>query len=407
MWVALAAGLGLALPAALTLTGQPLHRALAQSDSEGPAPNEAGTPGARPDAADAGTEKKEPRKRRGMLVHVDRVRTEPLIQTMPVVGRLVAVRSGVVAARLDAPVAEMKVDVGDTVEKGAVLALLVDDRLKWDREEKAAEVAEARARVATAEARLALARQELDRLENLRASAAFSKARFEDKRLEVARYGTELAEAKATVERTRAALELAETQLRYTRIRAPYAGTITRRHTEAGAFIKEGQPVYTMISDRDLEIEADVPATRVVGLAPGTEVAFELGDGNTYEAAVRAVVPEEDPRTRTRMVRFTPRFPERPAGIAANQSVTLRLPVSKPRMVLSVHKDALTSSRGIPTVFVVEDGRAHARAIRIGEGVGTRFEVLAGLEAGDLVVIRGNERLRDGRRVRINGTALP
>jgi RND family efflux transporter MFP subunit len=300
-------------------------------------------------------------------------------------------------------VAEVKVDVGQQVKKGDILATLVDDRFKWDRAEKAAEVNQANAKISTAKARLALARQELKRISDLKTSAAYSKARFQDKQLEVTRYIAELGEARAALVRAQASLKMADTELRYTAIRAPYDGAITQRHTEAGAFVKEGQAIVTMVSHKDIEIEADVPSRRVGGLAPGTAVTFELTRGKKITAAVRAVVPEENLRTRTRLVRFKPDFKDQSVEIAANQSTTVYLPIGKARNVLSMHKDALVSSRGKPTVFVIEEGRAHARPVQIGEGIGGRFEVLDGLKEGDLVVIRGNERLKDRRRVRIDG----
>ncbi|MEE8222928.1 MAG: efflux RND transporter periplasmic adaptor subunit [Alphaproteobacteria bacterium] len=349
--------------------------------------------------------KKRRRRRRRTLVQVDKVRIEPLVQTMPVIGRLVAVRTGAVAARIEAPVLEMKVDVGDRVVIGDILAVLVDDKFKWYLAEKAAGVRETKARISSATTRLSLARQELKRIGDLRKSAAFSKARFDDKSLEVLRYQAELAEARARLEGAQASLNLAEIELRYTLIRAPYSGSITKRHTETGAFVKEGQAIFTMVSDRDLEIEADVPARRIDGLTPGTKVTIELAGGKKFNAVVRAVVPEENLRTHTRMVRFTPRFNSRPENLAANQSATVHLPIGKSRTVLSVHKDALTSSRGVPTVFVVEDRRAYARQIEIGDGIGGRFEVLSGLKEGEQVVVRGNERLKDGKRVRVDGAS--
>lgn len=361
----------------------------------------AGVQIAQQDGADG--EKK--KKKRRTLVDVDQVRIVPMAQTLPLVGRLVAIRSGVVASRIDAPVAEMRVDIGDSVSKGDVLATLVNDRLKWDREQKAAELAAAQATVATAKARLALAEQELKRFQKLETSAAFSKARFEDKRLEVARLRTEIVEAQARVKKSQAVLRLAETELAYTRILAPYEGTITRRHTEIGAFVKEGDAVYTMVSDRDLEVEVHVPAGRIGALQPGTVAEFELGaDGKRFEAAVRAIVPEEDPRTRTRTVRFRPKFDVRPSIVAANQSATVHVPLGAGRKLLSVHKDAVIMVQGVPTTFAVEDGRARARTVSLGESVGQRFEVKDGLKQGDIVVTRGNERLRDGERVRHNGT---
>ncbi|MCZ6886401.1 MAG: efflux RND transporter periplasmic adaptor subunit, partial [Alphaproteobacteria bacterium] len=319
--------------------------------------------------------------------------------------RLVAVRSGVVAARIDAPVREMKVDVGNRVTIGDILAVLVDDMFKWNLAIKAARVRETKARISAANARLSLARQELKRIERLKKSAAFSKARFNDKSLEVTRFRAELAEVRARFEGAQASFNLAETELRYTLIRAPYSGTITKRHTETGAFIKEGQAIFTMVSDRDLEIEADVPAKRIGGLTPGKKVTFELVRGEKINAVVRAVVPEENLRTRTRMVRFTPRFNSRPENLAANQSLTVHLPIGKSRTVLTVHKDSLVITRGVPTVFVVEKRRAYARRIEIGDGISGRFVVLSGLKEGELVVSRGNERLKDGKRVQIRGAS--
>ncbi len=341
----------------------------------------------------------------GTLVFVDRVKVVPMAQTLPLVGRLVAMRAGVVASRIDAPVAEMRAEVGDPVRKGDVLAILVNDRRKWDREQKAAELAGTEAAVATARARLALADQELKRFLELQTSAAFPKARYEDKRLEVMRLRTEIVEAEARAERARAVLKLAETELSHTRIVAPYDGTITRRHVEVGGFIKEAQAIYSMVSDRDMEVEVDVPSARVAALPPGTVATFELAGIGAFEAAVRAVVPEEDPRTRTRTVRFTPRFDTRPALIAANQSATVHVPIGGGRNVLSVHKDGVLMLRGAATAFVVENGEARARPVLIGEAVGSRFEVLEGLRDGDIVITRGNDRLRDGERVQYDGVA--
>ena len=105
---------------------------------------------------------------RAAVVGVDKVRSEIINQTYPVIGRLVARRAGVVAARVEGPVAEMRVEVGDRVAKGAVIAVLVSDTLAWTRERRAANVAQQEAKLAAANAKLQLKRQELRRLEKLR-----------------------------------------------------------------------------------------------------------------------------------------------------------------------------------------------------------------------------------------------
>ncbi len=347
------------------------------------------------------------------LVVVDQVRKEPLKQTIPILGRLVARKAGVVAALTRGAVAEFRVDVGDRVKKGQVIAVLATDRLRWERRLKAAEVTQANAALKTARAKLDLVKQALKRLEGLRKSAAFSQARQDDKRLEVATATSATAEAMAAVERAKANLRLAEIEVRNAKILAPYPGVVSYRHTEVGSYLNVGADVVTLIDDQSLEIEADVPAERVPGLVPGTKVFFRLagrlaGRSNEkpiFPAKVRAVVPEENPLTRTRTVRFTPSFDKPQSGLAASQGVTLQLPAGAAREVLSVHKDAILNRKGKSMVFVVEGEMARIRPIVLGEAVGGRFEVLSGLKPGDLVVVRGNERLLPEQKVRYPGSS--
>jgi RND family efflux transporter MFP subunit len=336
------------------------------------------------------------------LVRVDEVREVPLSQNVPVIGRLVARQAGSVSARVEAPVQAYEVEVGDHVQQGQLLAVLNDDILTARKMQAEAAKQQAEATLATRRAELALARQALARLEGLKSSAAFSQARYDDalREVEIARARVE--EANSAIALAESDLRLAEIQLGYTRITAPYEGVVTARRSESGAYVRVGDPLVDMLSYSNLEIEVGVPYKRVQALKPGQELPFELADGTRYKARVRAVLPEENPLTRTRRVRLEPRFDDSPGALAAGQSATVMVPVGEPRDVLSVHKDAVVQRRNTDIVFVVEDNTAKARPVRLGESVGTRFEVLEGLEAGMQVVVRGNERLRDGQPVKID-----
>ncbi|MCB2101179.1 MAG: efflux RND transporter periplasmic adaptor subunit [Rhodobacterales bacterium] len=338
-----------------------------------------------------------------MLVGVNAVRAEPLQQTMPVIGRLVARRKGEVAARISAPVDTFQVAVGDRVETGDVIAVLVKDELRWNLELRKAEAAKTTAALQTTNVELKLRRQELARLERLRQSAAFSQAKYEDKRQEVLQAESVAAEHEAALASARAQVRLAELNLSNADVRAPYGGVVAYRHTEAGSYVNKGQPLVDLIDDRSLEIEADVPSQRTSGLAQGTVVTFDLAGEEGLLAIVRATVPEENPLTRTRAVRFTPDFSPDRANLATSQSVTLHLPVSESRQVVTVHKDAVLSRKGTNVVFMVENGEARIRPVTLGEAIGSRFEVVSGLQPGDVVVVRGNERLRPNQKVRTAG----
>ena len=340
------------------------------------------------------------------LVEVDAVREEPIEQTMPVVGRVVPHEHGTVAATIGGPVAEVPVRVGDRVEAGDVLIVLARDlpeaRLARMRADESLEAA----RVRTAQAEVELVRQELGRLEKLKDSAAFPKAVHEDKRQELVRRKSRVREAAAALARARVQREMAEIELARTTVRAPYAGVVTARQAVPGGYVKAGDPVATLVDDERLEIEADVPSDRLAGLFPGLEVALELDGGSVYRASVRAIVPDENPLTRTRPVRFTPDFvagtgSDRPA---ANQSVVVRVPVAGPGIAASVHKDAVVSRGGQSLVYVAsgtpEESRAEVRPVRLGESVGSRFVVIDGLRAGELAVVRGNERINPGQPIR-------
>ena len=130
-----------------------------------------------------------------------------------------------------------------------------------------------------------------------------------------------------------------------------------------------------------------------------------LDDDSAHEALVRAIVPEENPLTRTRAVRFVPEFSHTERPLAADQSVTVWVPVGTPRTVLTVHKDAVIKQGDVAMVFVTKGEIAEPRTITLGEAVGSRYEVLTGLEDDDMVVVRGNERLRPGDKVRIDGAS--
>lgn len=340
-------------------------------------------------------------------VVVDKVIEEPLRQTMPVLGRFVARRSGPVAALASGPVEETLVEVGDRVSKGDVLARLSTDISGGNRDLRLAELREQEAKLETARAELRLADLELRRLENLKKSPAFSQAKYEDKAAEAARLKSKVAEAAAAVVYAKANLALATLTVERAEIRAPYNGVVVTRHVEVGAYINTGAPVVDLVNDEDMEIEADVPSDRLSGLTPDRPVRVTFDNGLTAMAVVRSVIPTENALTRTRPVRFTVQSADtKGLHLATDESATILIPIGEPRDVVSVHKDAVIARGGDDIVFLVVDGKAQVRPVKLGQAVGGRIEVVSGLAPDDIVVIRGNERLRPGQDVRYKGMPL-
>jgi len=341
-------------------------------------------------------------QQRAAFVQVDAVRIEALKSTRPVLGRIVTKRGGQVAARVGGLVKSIGVDVGDRVTAGTVLVELDVEPVQYQVDLADAEYDAAVAERATAEAEIALLESELKRIDGLSNSAAFSKAQSEDKFKEIAVAKSRLSAATVRLKQFRARQQSSRRNLEDMVIKAPYAGVITRKLTSPGAYVRFGDPVIALMDDGAFEIEADVPVDQLRSLAPGVEVDITVA-GERRTAVVRAVIPEENPLTRTRAVRLTPDFANLAQGLAVAQSVTLEIPVGLARDVATVSKDGVIQRPTGAMVFLVKDAAATPQPVRLGTAVDGRFEVLDGLGDGDLVVVRGNERLRPGQAVTYPG----
>jgi RND family efflux transporter MFP subunit len=339
------------------------------------------------------------------LVRVDAVRTEPLVQTVSVIGRLVARQAGSISSRIDGPVRTMRVQIGERVTRGQIIAELDTAALEVQHRLAEARFGEVKALLATRKAELDLARQDVKRLKGIKNPAVTSRAVVDDAVQNVVISTARVSEAMAAMDSALASVQLVELGVEHTQVRAPYAGVIVRRSTEAGAYVKTGETVAEIIADGSLEVEADIPFDRLSGVPQGTVVRMLLDDGSEHSATVRAIVPQEDPLTRTRATRFVAEFKSKHGALAVDQSVTLHIPVGARRDVLSVHKDGIIRRQGKNLVYVVSDDIASIRTVQLGDAVGSRFEVLSGLEEGELVVVRGNERLQPDAKVAIDGHA--
>lgn len=332
-------------------------------------------------------------------VVVDPVVEASVAQSTPLLGRVVA-RDSVIATQVAGVVETVHAVIGDTVERGDIIIELDGARLEADKRLREADLEVARANTEASKADLTLRRQAFERIQNLRSSSAFSQAQFEDAAQEVRRTESLVNVALARESAAEADLSVAELELEDAGIAAPFDGVVIERMAHVGEYLRVGDPVVMLINTGDLEFEAQVPARQIEGLLPGTDVPALFENGARVVGRVRAVLPIENTGSRTRTVRFTAEIADLGLDIAANQSVTLQIPVGTARSAASVHKDAVTQGPAGSMVFVVgEDNLAQPRPVTLGGAVGDRFEVLGGLVPGELVVVRGNERLRPGQEV--------
>ena len=341
-------------------------------------------------------------QQRTSAVDIDKVISEPLLQTMPVIGRFVAKESGVVATRIAERVHKMQVQVGDRVEKGDVLVELASDRLDSQIQILKADLIRMESQLAKEIANNRKMKQTHKRILALRTSSAFRKDREEDSERDLEISKEMVTRAKADILQSKAKLKMGKIALQDANIKAPYPGVVLKQHTLPGNYVRIGDPIITLLNDTDLEIEVDVPSIRALDLKPYTNVKANLQNGLSFNAVIRAIIPQENSQTRAVAVRLTAKDGPFKQGIAGNQSVKLKLPIGDNANVVTVHKDAVLIKNGKKIVFVFKKGIANMQTTKLGRAVGNRFEVLAGLQPGDLVVVRGNERLRPGEPIKPN-----
>lgn len=339
------------------------------------------------------------------LVVTERVEVRTLAETRPVFGEIVAARDSAVAARVAGIVEEVTILVGDEVEPGDLLAVLDTELIAIELAQAEASLAEAEAGIAVAEARVARTGDVFDRIEQLRDTPSFSEGRLEDTRGAFAEARGQRAEAQARLLNAQAALARARYNMDRARITAPFRGIVLEVEADPGQFISSGAEVARLLDVTTLEIEANIPSQYIAGLSNGLALNAETETGVPLDVTVRAILPTEFASTRTRPVRFSADLQALPQSVAVGQSITVSVPTDAPRDVLSVPKDALTQAANGWSVFVDMEGTATPRTVQIGVAMGDRFEVLGGLQEGEFVVVRGNERLFPGQPIQATNAA--
>ena len=240
-----------------------------------------------------------------------------------VIGDVVPRQSGDVAAAIAAPVEAVLVVAGDTVRAGDPLATLnIDDR-RADLETARAQIAVAEAQINVRQAALEVERASLQRLADLRGSAAFNASRFEDSQAETARLAAEVTVARAQFEESRARAARLLVDIERSKVRAPYDAVVMSREIDAGDFVTPGRRMFSLVNTSNLEVEADVPTSLLRFLKKGNRIEAKTRDGIALTVTVRALIPVENPLTETRTVRFAV-----PAShpVAVGQAIELHVP---------------------------------------------------------------------------------
>ena len=283
-------------------------------------------------------------------------------------------------------------DEGDEVHKGDLLAELETGEIR-------ARLAEAEAGVAAAQAGRELAEKEWARVSRLFEEGAVS--RQERDRMEA-----RLRDAAARLQAARAVLRRLRVLRADHRVTATMDGYVSARWIDPGGTAPPGRPLFRISSDRRVKILFHANEEEFPRVREGTAVRIRVDahPDRVFSGRVAVVHPTLDPATRTAQVEVRLENPDRllRGGMFARVSLVLGRHTG-----VVVPRDSLQTDPGTGRyyLYVVRDGRAVLRNVRLGIAREDRVEILDGVAAGEEVVVRGQNRLAHGRRVTVQGAA--
>ncbi len=363
--------------------------------------------------------------REPVSVRVATAQARQLARTLAVTGSLAADETVTVSSEVAGRVAEMRVDFGQTVRQGQVIAEL-------DKREFALQHERSRAALAQALARIGLSPSQEEAAPETTASIRLAQAQLEDARskyesaarlvktgdvsaerftelektyharqaaLDAAR--DELRTALASIRALRADVKLAEKRLNDATVRAPFDGAVSARLVSPGQYLKDNAPIVVLVKIHPLRLRAEIPETAAGEVHVGSTLSFTTGavPGRRFNAVVRELNPALEARSRSLAVeaRLTGEEPRLRPGMF----VQVELAVARVASVV-VPRGALYQVSGLNKVFVIRDGRAQENKVTPGGEIDGWVEVPGGnIHPGDQVAVSRLAALIDGAAVRV------
>lgn len=316
----------------------------------------------------------------------------------------------------------IKVDIGDRVRKGEVIAEIDVPEMAAEYAGSEAEVERAKANVGNAEAELQRAKAELElkkityeRVKSIRdqepdvmpqqqvdeAKAQYDVAaamlNVSESKIKVAR--SEVSKAEASKARLNSLKE-------YTTIRAPFDGVVIKRHVDPGALIQQASsqtnvsPVVTVARVDTLRVFVDVNEPEVPFVKKGNPapVAVDALPGKVFEGTVTRFTTALDPKTRTMRTEID--IPNRIGELRPGMYGSVKLTLERRENAVTIPASALVTEGGKSFVSIVVDSKARRVEVKTGFDDGIRVEIVKGLNGNEQIISSGKSGLKEGASVK-------
>jgi RND family efflux transporter MFP subunit len=358
-------------------------------------------------------------------VKVEQVKEESVKRSIEVVATLAAVDEVTISSEAEGRVSKLFADLGDRVRAGQTLVELDAEKLQYNADQQKAALARTLAKygasdprhlppiektpdVVKAQAELVQAKQSYDRTEQLHQRQLVPRQTLDDAKTMLdskqASYESALQNAKnlrADIDASEANAKLADRQLRDTTIRAPFDGYVQKRLINLGEYVKVQTPVMAVVRIDPLKVIAEVPERMApwVKIDQAIDLNVDAFPDRTITGKVSRISPAAN--TATRAFPFEALVPNGDAQLKPGTFARVRITSSRVDQVLTLPYSAMQYRYGVNRVFVVDGDHLAMRELKVGERVGDRIEITAGVKAGEAVVIADVDKLTDGMKVKV------
>ena len=336
----------------------------------------------------AEADKKTASARPALTVSVARPESSELNDTLPANGNVAAWQEASIGSESSGlKLADVRVNVGDVVKKGQVLATFSGETVQAD-------VAQARASLAEARANAADAANNAQRALTLQKTGAMSQQ-------QINQYQTSAQTAKARVEAAQAVLDAQQVRRSNTSVLAPDNGVISSRTATVGSVVNPGTELFKLIRQGRLEWRAEVTAAQLGRIAPGVPAVIVGASGAEVEGKVRQVAPTVDPQTRNALVYVDLPSIQQNSAIKAGMFAQGTFQLGRSNAV-TVPQQAVVPRDGFNYLLLLQgDSRVKEFKVETGRRVGERVEITTALPPDAQVVVQGAGFLNDGDLVRV------
>jgi RND family efflux transporter MFP subunit len=340
---------------------------------------------------------------RAQTVQTDVVSTGLVSEKAALTGSLRAKEQVDVSPKIAGRLVSILVDTGHPVARGALIAQIEDDEIRQQVERSKAAIAVVDATIAQRVAELDNAKAELERKKQLVEAGLLSRIELDalEMRRRVAESQVELARAqKRQSEAEQRELNIRQSQ---TRIYSPISGLVAKRHAHPGAMVSSGVPIVTVVSVAPMVIEAKASERDIARVKRGLPVTITVDSlpGQRFTGRVMRISPLLDAQTRNGLVEIE--IPNRDGMLKGEMFARVDLDLGSSRETTLLPRDALVYRGDQPGVYVIDSEKAKFIALQTGLTQEDKVEVISGLKAGDTVITRGSNLLKDGDRIRVMG----